>query len=202
MTFLLALFHALALHAEPAPRTLSEYLNGPVNPGDVVCSVDRVCYLTVAATPVLTAEDDPSGALARGAVVPTQRPFKRVEISQILGELERGAIKPEGPIDVYVKIAYEATDSGPLGKSLSGRHVVHGRLKIEDGVAHFEVTGVPDMVILQTFMPKLDLAEAFGMTIGSDNEPLRLAFNLWLETILTRVLPNALGLTPAVAPRP
>lgn len=198
---LLLVFPAFAT-AEPAARTMSEYFKGPVQAGDVVCDVQQDCYLTVTANPVLTPGDDSTGALAKGAIVPSQRHFTRVEIAQILGELERGRIKPSGPVDVYVKVQWNAVDSGPLGKSLKGQHIVRGKLSFEDGTAKFTVTSVPDQMLLGMYQPSLDVAEAFGMRTPGENDAIKSAQNLWLETILARVLPAALGLAPEVAPKP
>lgn len=187
--------------AEPAARTMSEYFDGPVQAGDVVCDVQSNCYLTVTAAPILTAEDDPTGALAKGAIVESQRQFTRVELAQILGELERGRIKPNGPVDVYVKVRWIAVDSGPLGKGLKGQHIVRGRLSFDDGVAKFEVTSVPDQLLLGLYNPSWDVAEVFGFRKVAEDDLIKSAQNLWLETILSRALPAALGLTP-VAPKP
>lgn len=199
----LVLAPTLAPADEPRPRSLTEYFDGQAHPGDVVCEpIQQTCYLAVEPPPVLTPEADPTGALAQGAIVPSQRPFTRVAIDQILGELERGRIKPSGPVDVYVRVDWSAKDTGLLQKSLGAHHFVHGRLSFKEGHARFEVTNVPDQLLLGMYKPSLDVAEVFGFRIGPENDQLRAAMNLWLETILARVLPAALGLEPTSAPRP
>ena len=151
------------------------------------------CYLNLKFSSTLTDKDDPTGALAKGAVNPDQRQFTRVTVAQILAELDRGKVKSGGPIDVYVNVDWEARDNGTLGMRLGKKHIVHGRLVAsESGAFQFEVLNVPDMVLIGMFNPSLDVAQVFGRKIGVDNEQIERDLKLWLQTVLSAVVPKAL----------
>lgn len=188
-----------AAFAKGRALTIMDYFGGAVRGGDVVCEVVKLeskqtrCYLAVSATRVLTPNDDPSGVLQKGSVNPNQRAFTRVSVEQIIAELERGAIKQAAPIDVYVKVKWEAKDSGPLGKRLAHNHIVHGKLTLgETGAFKFEVTNVPDMILLGLYNPSLDVAEVFGRKITAENNLIEQDMKLWLESILSAVVPQAI----------
>lgn len=177
------------------PLTIMDYFSGDVRPGDVVCEVIQLeqgqtrCYLTTTTRVTLSENNDPSGALKKGALTPDQRQFTRVQIEQLIAELERGEIKPQGPIDVYVKVKWEARDSGPLAKGLGDDHIVHGRLILSDtGVFQFEVLNIPDMILLGMYNPSLDVAEVFGRRIGAENAEIQADMKRWLEAVLTAVI--------------
>lgn len=202
MKALSILFFILVPHfamAEGRALTLSEYFDSTAQAGDVVCEVvQNTCYLTVGEQK-LTEAHDPSGVLQKGTINPNQRQFTTVTIREIMGELDRGQIKTSAPIDVYVKVAWEARDNGPLAKHLGDTHIVHGRLTLtETGAFQFEVTNIPDMVLLGMYTPSLDIAEVFGRQLDSENEALETDVKLWLQAVLTAVVPKALSLTPSI----
>ena len=66
------------------------------------------------------------------------------------------------------------------------------------GLLSLRWLNLPDMVIIGMFNPSLEVAQVFGRQIGRDNLDIETDLKVWLEAVLTAVMPQAIGLSQSL----
>lgn len=198
-----------ALASATTRTALTSYFKTSVKPGDTVCELidakkqETRCFVAVDWSAELTAAQDPSGRLKKGAANPGQGQFDRVQIRELISSVNPTKAVGHKNITIYVKVSWQGQRAGNLGIPLQGEHVVRGLLKTNDqGQFEFRLEAVPDLTFIGQFNPTLAIAEIFGRNAATQISELEHDTKWWLEGVLNAVLPAVFESKPTLQPRP
>lgn len=187
----------LILVAEESRVGITTYLEEDVSSHDFVCEPGddtgqiTNCYYVTDFFRALKPEDDVSGVMNAQTISKSQGSFVEVKLDQLITSASPDSFKTSQIFDFYIKLHWKGKRLGMQedGVNLEDSHVIKGRVvrDAEEGLK-IEVVSVPDLFLLEMFMPRLSVAEIFGRNAYSEAYELEHDVKTWINYLIGPVL--------------
>lgn len=184
------------------------YEKNRVKQGDSVCEQldsngqELKCYFVNRFAFQLTKDNDNQGHLNVNTAGSDnqERAFTKAKIYNFITAIEPNFFDPNQQIvPYYLKIHWEGK-KGVLGIELKGNHIIQGNINWNPETGRYEITieNIPDMMMLDFFMPSLDIAEIFGRNAGTESEILKIEVMDWFKNLIKSPLEDYLNTATAL----
>ncbi len=184
---------SISLHAQERVG-IGHYMQNSVTSGQTVCEPGEpgsgagVCYIVTDFSKVLNLESDITGYMAAGSMSIEQGAFVEIELKQLISTVGKTEYKNAQIFNIYLKLKWQGfRESGYLNIGLDDEFIIKSQVlrDAESGELKVGIVQVPEMYLMNMFMPEISIAEMFGRNAMTESFELSQELKLWAYLIIT-----------------